>query len=69
MATLKHSLSNHQVLDVSMPDKSLDVDTIEARRAHRMAALRKVAGIWSSRPDIPADGLEYQQALRAEWQA
>jgi hypothetical protein len=37
-------------------------DTIEARRARRMAALKKVAGIWSQRPDIPADGLEYVRA-------
>ena len=41
--------------------------TIEARRTRRMAALRKVAGIWAHRPDSPADGLEYQRALRALW--
>ncbi len=40
---------------------------VEARRARRMAALKKVAGIWSLRSDIPADGLEYQRDLRAEW--
>lgn len=69
MATLKHSPGNHQVVDASTPDKSIVKDTIEARRARRMAALRKVAGIWSDRTDIPADGLDYQQALRSEWQA
>jgi hypothetical protein len=37
------------------------------RRQRRLAALKKVAGIWSSRQDIPADGLEYQRELRSEW--
>lgn len=42
-------------------------ETIEQGRARRMAALRKIAGIWAEREDIPADGLVYQRALRAEW--
>ena len=42
-------------------------DTGEERRARRMAALRKVAGMWAERKDIPADSLEYQRAMRAEW--
>ncbi|NVD69285.1 hypothetical protein HUX88_01765 [Duganella sp. BJB1802] len=69
MATLKHSLDDHHVLNPTAPDKPIVEDTIEARRARRMAALKKVAGIWSHRPDIPADGLEYQRQLRSEWQA
>jgi len=69
MATLKHSLDDHHVLDAAVPDKPIAEDTIEARRARRMAALRKAAGIWAHRPDIPADGLEYQRQLRSEWQA
>lgn len=69
MATLKHSLGDHQALDTSVPDKAVVEEAIEARRARRMAALKKVAGIWSDRPDIPADGLQYQRILRSEWQA
>ncbi len=42
-------------------------DTAEERRARRMGALKQAAGIWAKREDIPADGLEYQRNLRAEW--
>lgn len=66
MATLKHSLGDHHVLDTAATGKTIEEDTIEARRARRMAALKKVAGIWSDRPDIPPDGLEYQRELRPE---
>lgn len=69
MATLKHSLDNHHAIDAIAPDEPISADTLEARRARRMAALKKVAGIWAHRPDIPADGLEYQRQLRSEWQA
>ena len=68
MATLKHSLDDDHRLEISLRDEPVDEDTIEARRARRMAALKKVAGIWSHRADIPADGLDYQRALRSEWQ-
>ncbi|NVD97792.1 hypothetical protein [Massilia sp. BJB1822] len=43
------------------------LDTVEERRARRMKALKQAAGIWAKRQDIPADGLEYQRELRAEW--
>ena len=69
MATLKHSLGDHHVLDATATVEPVAEDTIEVRRARRMAALKKVAGIWSRRPDIPADGLEYQRELRSEWRA
>ena len=39
-------------------------ESTEAGRARRMAALKKVAGIWAKRKDIPADGLEYERELR-----
>ena len=42
-------------------------ETIEQARERRITALRKIAGLWAERDDIPADGLEYQRALRAEW--
>ena len=67
MATLKHSLDDHHMLGATARGESVVEDTIEARRARRMAALKKVAGIWMNRPDIPADGLDYQRKLRAEW--
>jgi hypothetical protein len=65
VATLKHSIINHHSVAVTTSDDQVLEESIEARRARRMAALRKVAGIWSDRPDIPADGLEYQRELRA----
>jgi hypothetical protein len=68
MATLRHSLEDNHSLDAAKEEPRAVGDTVEARRARRMAALKKVAGIWSNRPDIPADGLEYQRAMRAEWQ-
>ena len=36
-------------------------------RKQRLAALRRVAGIWANRIDIPADGLAYERELRNEW--
>lgn len=35
-----------------------------AGRARRRAALKKVAGIWAHREDLPADALEYERELR-----
>lgn len=42
-------------------------DTVEGRRARRMNALKAVAGLWKDREDLPAEALEYQRAMRAEW--
>jgi hypothetical protein len=67
MATLKHTPGNHRVLDTTVSPEAGIEDTIEMRRARRRAALEKIAGIWSNRADIPADGLEYQRQLRLEW--
>lgn len=58
MATLKHSPADHNARDATTLHDSGAEDTIEARRARRMAALKKVAGIWAHRRDIPADGLD-----------
>ncbi|WP_143133214.1 hypothetical protein [Pseudoduganella namucuonensis] len=66
MAILRHSLDHHQLVDAATDEGPAVEDTVEARRARRMVALKKVAGIWSDRSDIPADGLEYQRELRAE---
>lgn len=68
MTTLKHSSATDQAMAPTPLDEGTAEDTIEARRARRMAALKKVAGIWTHRRDIPADGLDYQRELRSEWQ-
>ncbi len=67
MATLKHSPDDHHVRDVTATAELASEDTIDVRRARRMAALKKVAGIWADRSDIPADGLIYQHDMRSEW--
>lgn len=65
MTTMQHPVENAAR---DAPAKPADTtDTVEWRRARRMAALRKVSGMWASRKDIPADGLEYQREMRAEW--
>lgn len=68
MTTLKHSSANDHAMDPAPLDEGAAQDTIETRRARRMAALKKVAGIWAHRRDIPPDGLDYQRELRSEWQ-
>jgi hypothetical protein len=61
----------HQPVEDPAPDATARPapvqGTVEERRARRMAALRKVAGMWAEREDIPADGVEYQREMRAEW--
>lgn len=44
-----------------------EVDPRVEARKHRIASLRRVAGIWADRTDIPADGLDYERELRDEW--
>jgi hypothetical protein len=39
----------------------------EERRRRRIAALKAAEGLWKGRTDIPRDGAEYQNQLRAEW--
>jgi hypothetical protein len=39
---------------------------VEARK-RRITSLRRVAGIWADRADIPADALQYERELRNEW--
>lgn len=36
-------------------------------RNKRIAALKRIAGIWANREDIPADSVDHQRQLRAEW--
>jgi hypothetical protein len=67
--TTMHLIADSQAAD-SINKESPPVqhiETVEDRRARRMKALKAAAGLWAGRKDIPADGLEYQRALRAEW--
>jgi hypothetical protein len=43
------------------------IEPPEAARERRVASVRRIAGIWADRTDIPADGLEYERTLRDEW--
>ncbi|SFV17779.1 hypothetical protein [Pseudoduganella namucuonensis] len=36
-------------------------------RQRRLAVASKILGLWKDRTDIPKDGLEYQEEMRAEW--
>jgi hypothetical protein len=66
------SIARHQdkpdavTKDLQVPEVSADPQ-IEARRL-RLASLRRIAGIWADRSDIPADGLQYERQLRNERQ-
>jgi hypothetical protein len=63
MAKLKHP---EEVSPDAITKAPSPKDPAEARR-RRIAALEGVFGIWAERKDIPADGLDYERELRAEW--
>lgn len=42
-------------------------EALAQARARRMAALQAVEGLWKDRTDIPKDGVQAQEQLRAEW--
>jgi hypothetical protein len=42
-------------------------DTLAQARARRLAALKAAEGLWADRTDIPKDGVQAQEQLRAEW--
>lgn len=65
MATLMHH-EDEKCLDATVKDSSKDDPAAQARK-RRADALKRVAGIWLNRTDIPADGLDYERELRAEW--
>lgn len=41
-------------------------ETVAQGQQRRLNAVRKVAGIWKDRQDIPTDGLEYERLMRNE---
>lgn len=42
-------------------------NTLEGRRAARLAILQQGGPLWEGEPGKPKDGLVYEQELRAEW--
>lgn len=54
--------------DATPKEAAAAVDPHAEARKLRLASLRRVAGIWADRTDIPADGLQYERQLRNEWQ-
>lgn len=48
----------------SIPARSGQGETVEEGRVRRLTALRKIAGLWKNRLDIPTDGMEYQRLMR-----
>ena len=43
------------------------VNPLEAARQRRAAALKMAEGLWKDRADMPKDGVQAQEQLRAEW--
>lgn len=60
MGTL-HDVGDHP----AAPEPTLESQ--DERRRRRTAALKVAEGLWKDRTDIPKDGVEYQEQLRAEW--
>lgn len=52
--------------DSAQTEKPMSDAEIAARN-RRIAVLKQIAGIWADRKDIPADSVDYQRQLRAEW--
>jgi hypothetical protein len=64
-------VTHHEEPDVSNEKPATIATETDARvalRKQRLAALRRAAGIWANRADIPVDGLQYERAMRDEWQ-
>jgi hypothetical protein len=57
----------HPDIDASPEPQLQPIDFLEARRSRRVAALTAAEGLWKNRTDVPRDGIEYQNRLRAEW--
>jgi hypothetical protein len=47
-------------------DRQPRQETVAEGRQRRLNAVRKVAGLWKDRQDIPTDGLEYERLMRNE---
>lgn len=49
-------------------DGVVSAKEVTPSRADRKAALMKLRELWNADPANPIDGVEYQKAMRAEWQ-
>jgi hypothetical protein len=58
----EHDASANEVQSVNAAEPI----SVEKKKI-RVAAIRRFAGLWATRQDIPADGLEYERELRNEW--
>lgn len=65
MTTLAQDAGEHS--PAAPPTEVRHDDAHSEARRRRAAALKRIAGLWADRKDIPADGLEYQREMRAEW--
>lgn len=64
------AITQHKTMDATTEETAkaeTDAHLRAEARKRRIAAVRGVAGIWSNRTDISADGIEYERELRQEW--
>ncbi|MES2165031.1 MAG: hypothetical protein V4476_28075 [Pseudomonadota bacterium] len=66
MATLKN-IVEHPSPSATPEPSALPLVPMDAKRRRLVAALKAAEGLWKDRTDIPKDGVEYQEQLRAEW--
>lgn len=53
--------AKHEIEDQPMSEAEI------VARNKRIAVLKRIAGVWADREDIPADSVDYQRQMRAEW--
>lgn len=63
MGTLQEAGNKHQLT----PNPEATTESKEEHRRRRVSALKAAEGLWKNRTDVPKDGIEYQEQLRAEW--
>lgn len=56
--------SDDNVID-RIDQRDIETDAEKKRRQERLKILKRIAGMWAKRSDIPADGLDYERELRA----
>jgi hypothetical protein len=62
--------THHGSQDAATPDAATaqqQAMAAEVRRQARLATLSRSCGIWAGEPDMPRDGVIYQQKMRTEW--
>lgn len=61
-AVIREGTTGEPIETMPRPEEAL-----AQARARRLAALMAAQGMWAGRTDIPMDGVEAQEQLRAEW--